>query len=44
MIYLRARYYDPSVGRFISEDKYKGQVDKPLTLKGEGIITAFPFK
>ncbi|MGE7274882.1 RHS repeat domain-containing protein [Brevibacillus panacihumi] len=44
MIYLRARYYDPSVGRFISEDTYKGQVDKPLTLKGEGIITAFPIK
>jgi len=32
MIYLRARYYDPSVGRFISEDTYKGQVDNPLSL------------
>ncbi|MEJ8548091.1 RHS repeat-associated core domain-containing protein [Brevibacillus borstelensis] len=30
--YLRARYYDPTVGRFISEDTYKGQVDNPLTL------------
>jgi len=30
--YLRARYYDPGVGRFISEDTYKGQVDNPLTL------------
>ncbi|MCK9910161.1 RHS repeat-associated core domain-containing protein, partial [Microbacteriaceae bacterium K1510] len=29
MYYLRARYYDPSVGRFISEDTYKGQVDNP---------------
>ncbi|EST55723.1 hypothetical protein T458_07740 [Brevibacillus panacihumi W25] len=30
--YLRARYYDPSIGRFISEDTYKGQVDNPLSL------------
>ncbi|WP_198159900.1 RHS repeat-associated core domain-containing protein, partial [Brevibacillus parabrevis] len=30
--YLRARYYDPKIGRFISEDTYKGQVDNPLTL------------
>ncbi|WP_356948300.1 RHS repeat-associated core domain-containing protein [Brevibacillus nitrificans] len=32
LYYLRARYYDPSVGRFISEDTYKGQVDNPLSL------------
>lgn len=30
--YLRARYYDPTVGRFITEDTYKGQVDNPLSL------------
>lgn len=30
--YLRARWYDPSIGRFISEDTYKGQVDNPLSL------------
>ncbi|WP_254223378.1 RHS repeat-associated core domain-containing protein, partial [Brevibacillus parabrevis] len=30
--YLRARYYDPKMGRFVSEDTYKGQVDNPLTL------------
>ncbi len=30
--YLRARYYDPKVGRFISEDTYKGAVDNPLSL------------
>lgn len=29
---LRARYYDPKVGRFVSEDTYKGQVDNPLSL------------
>ncbi|EAO9488552.1 RHS repeat-associated core domain-containing protein, partial [Salmonella enterica] len=32
LYYLRARYYDPSLGRFISEDTYKGQVDNPLSL------------
>jgi len=29
---LRARYYDPSVGRFINEDTYEGQIDNPLSL------------
>lgn len=30
--YLRARWYDPSIGRFISEDTYEGDVTNPLTL------------
>ncbi|MEW9703000.1 RHS repeat-associated core domain-containing protein, partial [Paenibacillus sp. SI8] len=30
--YLRARWYDPSVGRFINEDSYEGQIDNPLSL------------
>ncbi|MCD1260165.1 S8 family serine peptidase [Paenibacillus athensensis] len=30
--YLRARWYDPSMGRFISEDSYEGQIDNPLSL------------
>ncbi|MCD9024487.1 RHS repeat-associated core domain-containing protein [Cohnella silvisoli] len=30
--YLRARWYDPSVGRFINEDTYEGQINNPLTL------------
>ncbi|GIO01661.1 hypothetical protein J5TS2_23290 [Brevibacillus halotolerans] len=32
LIYLRARYYDPNDGRFITEDTYKGQVENPLSL------------
>jgi RHS repeat-associated protein len=32
LYYLRARYYNPSVGRFISEDSYEGQVVDPLSL------------
>ena len=31
-VYLRARYYDPSIGRFISRDSYAGDNDKPLSL------------
>ncbi len=31
-IYLRARYYNPSVGRFISEDSYWGKIVDPLSL------------
>jgi len=30
--YLRARWYDPSIGRFINEDTYEGQINNPLTL------------
>ncbi|WP_028592980.1 RHS repeat-associated core domain-containing protein [Paenibacillus assamensis] len=30
--YLRARWYDPSMGRFISEDTYEGELNSPLSL------------
>jgi RHS repeat-associated protein len=30
--YLRARWYDPSMGRFISEDSYEGEINSPLSL------------
>lgn len=30
--YLRARYYDPTVGRFISKDPVKGVLENPQTL------------
>lgn len=30
--YLRARWYDPSIGRFISEDTYEGELLNPLSL------------
>ena len=32
LYYLRARYYDPSVGRFISEDSNEGNITNPLSL------------
>ena len=31
LLYLRARYYDPSLGRFISADPYLGRVAMPVT-------------
>lgn len=30
--YLRARWYDPSMGRFISKDTYEGDISNPLSL------------
>ncbi|MEL7567559.1 MAG: RHS repeat-associated core domain-containing protein [Dehalobacterium sp.] len=32
MYYFQARYYDPMVGRFISEDSYEGDVTNPLSI------------
>ena len=32
LYYLRARYYDPYTGRFISEDSYWGEDNNPLSL------------
>lgn len=32
LYYLRARYYDSHLGRFISEDSYSGKVNNPLSL------------
>lgn len=32
LLYLRARYYEPSTGRFISQDLYKGDHKDPATL------------
>lgn len=31
-IYLRSRYYNPCVGRFITEDSYLGDITDPLSL------------
>ena len=31
-VYLRARYYQPAVGRFLTRDTYTGEADEPLSL------------
>jgi RHS repeat-associated protein len=32
LIYFQARYYDPSIGRFITQDPFEGDVDTPASL------------
>jgi len=32
LVYLRARYYDPATGRFLSKDPYIGMITLPITL------------
>lgn len=34
LFYLRARYYDPELGRFVSEDPFNGLLTKPSSLHG----------
>ncbi len=40
--YLQARYYDPSIGRFISRDPSEGQVGLPTTRHGYMYAAADP--
>ncbi|MED4954709.1 RHS repeat-associated core domain-containing protein [Paenibacillus macerans] len=42
--YLRARWYDPSIGRFINEDTYEGQLTDPLSLNLYTYVENNPFK
>jgi len=32
LLYMRARYYNPEIKRFMNEDTYEGQIGNPLTL------------
>jgi len=32
LLYLRARYYQPEVGRFVTKDPWRGDVNRPATL------------
>ncbi len=40
--YLRARYYTPSVGRFVTRDTWEGDYQRPLTLNGWNYVEANP--
>ena len=44
LIYLRARYYDPTVGRFISRDTVEGQINNPLSLNLYTYVLGNPLK
>lgn len=43
-IYLRARYYDPVLGRFTQEDSYKGNIADPLSLNVYSYCANNPIK
>jgi len=38
LIYLRARYYDPTLGRFISQDPYSGSMPEPQSQNGYAYV------
>ncbi|MCM3342944.1 RHS repeat-associated core domain-containing protein, partial [Paenibacillus sp. MER TA 81-3] len=42
--YLRARWYDPSIGRFINEDTYEGDLGNPLSLNLYSYVANNPLK
>jgi RHS repeat-associated protein len=42
LVYLRARYYQPGVGRFISKDQWGGREQTPQTLNGFVYVTNNP--
>jgi RHS repeat-associated protein len=42
LVYLRARYYDPGVGRFVSKDQWGGREQKPQTLNRFVYVTSNP--
>ncbi|GIO36302.1 hypothetical protein J41TS12_11630 [Paenibacillus antibioticophila] len=40
--YLRARWYDPNAGRFVSKDPYQGSLDNPLSLNRYSYVESNP--
>ncbi len=42
LYYLKARYYDPNVGRFVNEDTVEGEVNNPLSLNIYGYVSNNP--
>ncbi|WP_170315030.1 polymorphic toxin-type HINT domain-containing protein [Saccharibacillus brassicae] len=42
--YLRARWYDPSTGRFINEDTFEGELTNPLSLNLYAYVVNNPLK
>ena len=42
MVYLRARYYSPSDGRFLTRDTWMGEYNRPLSLNRWGYVEGNP--
>jgi len=41
-VFLRARYYNPSMGTFNSRDPFEGYVDLPMSINGYGYVHGNP--
>lgn len=44
LYYAKARYYDVGIGRFVSEDSYRGEADDPASLNLYGYVKNNPVK
>jgi RHS repeat-associated protein len=44
LVYLRARWYEPGMGSFLSEDPWKGNDEQPLTLNAYLYVLANPMR
>ncbi|MFC5404400.1 RHS repeat-associated core domain-containing protein [Cohnella soli] len=44
LYYLNARYYDPKLARFLTEDTYRGQANDPLSLNIYSYVSNNPIK
>jgi len=44
LLFLRARYYDPVVGRFLSRDLFPGNSDQPQSLNGWSYANGNPLR
>ncbi len=42
LYYAKARYYDAEIGRFVSEDNYRGEQDNPASLNLYGYVNNNP--
>jgi RHS repeat-associated protein len=42
LVFLRARYYDPAVGRFLAKDPFPGFAQRPATLHSYAYVTNNP--
>ncbi len=38
LVFLRTRFYDPSIGRFMSRDTYGGSASQPLSLNSPTLM------